>query len=73
MPSIMAKGGETPPKPTKITKKVKTKKKKTTSSKKPPRQASPPLGGGMPMRKPIGGSTDNIQRKSQTMSDEAKG
>mmetsp|Transcript_73 Transcript_73/g.138 ORF Transcript_73/g.138 Transcript_73/m.138 type:complete len:100 (+) Transcript_73:1606-1905(+) len=39
MPSILAKNGETPPqaKPTKITKKVKTKKKKTTSNKKPPR------------------------------------
>lgn len=67
MPSLLAKGeiGNTTEKkkPAKITKKVRTKKKKTTTGKKPPRQASPTLGQ-KNRSMAIGGSTDNIQRKS---------
>ena len=71
VPSAQLRSGSaSKPKPPKITKKVRTKKKKTISAKKPPRQASPPLGGRKPVIR-IGGS-DNIQRKSQTMSEEAK-
>ena len=69
IPSALRSDTPTKPKPPKITKKVRTRKKKTISAKKPPRQASPPLGGRKPLK--IGGS-DNIQRKSQTMSEEAK-
>ena len=75
MPSIIQKTGDTPPrakKPEKITKKVSKKKKKTTSSKKPPRQASPTLGKPQINVAALRNSTDNIQRKSQTMSEEAK-
>ena len=79
MPSIIAKTGSSPgkkdsgskPKLEKITKKIRIKKKKPSSNKKPPRQGSPPLGR---QRRPVIALTsdNNINRKSQTMSEEAK-
>ena len=79
MPSIIAKTGSSPTKKDsgskskleKITKTIRIKKKKPSSSKKPPRQGSPPLGR---QRRPAINlaSDNNINRKSQTMSEEAK-